>query len=68
VWGLQLKGASAGVVFLMLTMPVAVFNFVFAKHFNRSPEKVAGVVVFSTLLVLVLLPALVWIALRLAAL
>jgi len=66
VWGLQLKGSEAGVVFLMLTMPVAVFNFVFAKHFDRSPEKVAGVVVFSTLLVLALLPAFVWTALRIA--
>ncbi len=66
VWVLQLKGTEAGVVFLMLTMPVAVFNFVFAKHFDRSPEKVAGVVVLSTLLVFLLLPVFVWIALRLA--
>ncbi len=68
VRGLQLEGPKAGVVFLMLTMPVAVFNFVFAKHFDRSPEQVAGVVVLSTLLVLALLPAFVWTALQLAAL
>ena len=66
VWGLNLEGPQAGVVFLMFTMPVAVFNVVFAKHFNRSPEKVAGVVVSSTLLVFILLPVFVWIALKLA--
>lgn len=66
VWVLQLEGSRAGVVFLMSTMPIAVFNFVFAKHFGRSPEKVAGVVVFSTLLAFFLLPGFVWIALRLA--
>lgn len=66
VWGLKLEGAQAGVVFLMFTMPVAVFNVVFAKHFNRSPEKVAGLVVLSTLLVFAFLPLFVWIALRLA--
>lgn len=66
VWGLKLEGPQAGVVFLMFTMPVAVFNVVFAKHFNRSPEKVAGVVVLSTLLVFAFLPVFVWIALWLA--
>lgn len=66
VWGLDLQGLQAGVVFLMLTMPVAVFNVVFAKHFNRSPEKVAGLVVISTLMVFALLPVFVWIALWLA--
>ena len=66
VWGLQLQGPQAGVVFLMFTMPVAVFNVVFAKHFNRSPEKVAGLVVLSTLLVFALLPLFVWISLWLA--
>ncbi len=66
VWGLKLEGSQAGVVFLMFTMPVAVFNVVFARHFNRSPEKVAGLVVLSTLMVFVLLPVFVWIALWLA--
>ena len=66
VWVLQLQGPQAGVVFLMAIMPVAVFNFVFSKHFDRSPEKVAGVVVFSTLLIFALLPVFVWAALWLA--
>ncbi len=68
VFAFDLEGTQAGVVFLMLCMPVAVFNFVFAKHFGRSPEKVAGVVVFSTVLVFTLLPGFVWISLWLARL
>lgn len=64
--GLGLEGEIAGVVFLMCIMPIAVFNFVFAKHFNRSPETVAGVIITSTLLVFTLLPLLVWIAISIS--
>lgn len=64
--GLGLEGDAAGVVFLMCIMPIAVFNFVFAKHFNRSPETVAGVIITSTLLVFALLPGLVFIAITIA--
>lgn len=63
---LGLQGPPAGVVFLMSIMPIAVFNLVFAKQFNRSPETVAGVIVTSTLLVFVLLPALVWVAINIS--
>ncbi len=63
---LDLQGPAAGVVFLMCMMPIAVFNFVFAKHFNRSPEKVAGIIVTSTLLVFLFLPFFVWVAIHLA--
>ena len=63
---LGLKGTQAGVVFLLSVMPIAVFNFVFAKHFNRSPEKVAGVIFISTLLIFLCLPGLVWIAINIA--
>lgn len=63
---LSLEGTQAGVVFLLSVMPIAVFNFVFAKLFNRSPEKVAGVIIISTLMVFLLLPGLVWIALQIA--
>ena len=63
---LSLEGTQAGVVFLMCTMPIAVFNFVFAKLFNRAPETVAGVIIASTLLVFLLLPGFVWIAIHLA--
>ena len=50
----------------MCTMPIAVFNFVFAEHFNRSPEKVAGVIVVSTALTFALLPLLVWVAMHMS--
>ncbi|MBX2885834.1 MAG: AEC family transporter [Granulosicoccus sp.] len=63
---LGLEGTPAGVVFLLSVMPIAVFNFVFAKLFNRSPEKVAGVIMTSTLLVFALLPVLVWVAIQIA--
>jgi len=63
---LGLSGKPAGVAFLLAVMPIAVFNFVFAKHFNRSPEKVASVIMTSTLLVFLLLPGLVWVAIRIA--
>jgi len=63
---LGLSGTQAGVVFLLSVMPIAVFNFVFAKHFNRSPEKVASVIIASTLLVFLLLPGLVWVAIKIA--
>lgn len=61
-----LEGTQAGVVFLLSVMPIAIFNFVFAQHFNRSPEKVAGVIIVSTLLVFLLMPGLVWIAIQIA--
>jgi len=66
ILGLGLQGEPAGVVFLMSVMPVAVFNFIFAKHFDRSPEIIAGVIVASTLLVIVLLPVLVWMAIAIS--
>jgi len=66
IYGLGLQGVPAGVVFLMSIMPIAVFNFVFAKHFNRSPEIVASVIITSTLLVFIFLPGLVWVAISIA--
>jgi len=63
---LELDGPVAGVVFLMSIMPIAVFNLVFAKHFDRSPEKVAGVIITSTFLVFALLPVMVWVAIDIA--
>lgn len=63
---LNLTGTPAGVVFLLSVMPIAVFNLVFAKYFDRSPDKVAGVIFTSTLLVFLLLPGLVWIAIQIA--
>lgn len=61
-----LEGTQAGVVFLLSVMPIAIFNFVFAKQFRRSAEKVAGVIIVSSLMAFLFLPVMVWIALQIA--
>ena len=53
---LGLEGIPRGVVILECSMPVAVFNYVLARRYRRSPEEVAGLVVVSTLLAFGLLP------------
>jgi predicted permease len=55
---LGLEGIPRGVVILECSMPVAVFNYVLARRYERSPEEVAGLVVVSTLLAFALLPLL----------
>lgn len=60
VWVLGLEGTERGVVLIQASMPVAVFNYLFAERFQRKPEAVAGMVVMSTLLSFMTLPALLW--------
>ncbi len=55
----DLSGPIAGVVLLQSAMPSAVFNYVFAERFNREPDKVAGVILLSTVMSVVTLPAMV---------
>ena len=55
----DLSGPVAGVVLLQSTMPAAVFNFVFAERYNRDPDKVAAVILQSTLMAVLTLPLLV---------
>ena len=55
----DLHGMMAGIVLLQATMPAAVFNFVFAERYNREPDKVAAVILQSTLLSVLSLPLLV---------
>ncbi len=57
---LDLTGVMRGITILQSSMPVAVFSYLFAVRYNRSPEEVAGTVVISTLLSFVSLPALLW--------
>jgi predicted permease len=57
---LGMEGVARGIMILQSTMPVAVFSYLFAVRYNRSPEEVAGTVVISTLLSFVTLPALLW--------
>ncbi|SNS86750.1 AEC family transporter [Tropicimonas sediminicola] len=60
---LDLDGLTAGVVFLLATMPTAIVNYVYAERFQHNPRQVAGSVVTSTLVTFVCLPLLVWTAL-----
>jgi len=54
------EGAMKGVLILQSTLPVAVFNYLFAVRYNTEPETVAGAVVLSTLLSFGTLPLLMW--------
>ena len=55
---LGLEGIAAGVLVLDCAMPVAVFNYMFAEKYGRSPTDVASVIVLSTLLSFGTLPLL----------
>ena len=46
----------AGVVLVQSSMPVAVFNYLFAERYQRHPQQVAGMVVVSTLMAFIGLP------------
>ncbi|MDF1749834.1 MAG: AEC family transporter, partial [Alphaproteobacteria bacterium] len=59
-WIFDLQGVAAGVMLIMSTMPVAVFNYLFAQYYNNSPSEVAGLVVVSTLMSFVTLPILLY--------
>ena len=54
-----LSGIAAGVILIQFSMPSAVFNYIFADRFNRDPDKVAAVILQSTLLSILTLPLLV---------
>ncbi|MSP68102.1 MAG: AEC family transporter [Alphaproteobacteria bacterium] len=55
-----LDGVARGVALIQATMPVAVFNYLFAQYHGRDAEEVAGLVVLSTLLACLILPALLY--------
>lgn len=55
-----LQGVAKGVLILQASMPVAVFNYLFAMQYNRDPQIVAGAVMLSTLLSFALIPV-IWI-------
>lgn len=62
----QLKGVEAGAIFLLCAMPSALITYVIAQHYGRSPERVAGHVVSSTVLNFACLPILISAAIYLA--
>jgi predicted permease len=55
-----LSGATRGVVILQASMPVAVFNYLLAEQYRRSPNEVAGNVVISTALSFATVPVVLW--------
>ncbi|TNE38270.1 MAG: AEC family transporter [Alphaproteobacteria bacterium] len=58
-----LQGLERGVLILECSMPVAVFNYLFSLRYNRAHTHVAGMVLISTLLSFLTLPALLWLVL-----
>jgi len=62
----QLNGVEAGAIFLLSAMPCALITYVIAQHYGREPERVAGLVVSSTVLNFACLPVLISVAIYLA--
>lgn len=58
IWVLDPPDLVAKVLIVQSTMPVAVFNYLFAQVYQRRPEEVAGAVVLSTLISFASLPLL----------
>jgi predicted permease len=56
---LGFEGVALGVLVLDCAMPVAVFNYMFASRYDRSPSEVASVIALSTLLCFLTLPLLI---------
>ena len=55
-WALDMGYRDGGVLIIETTMPVAVFNYLFAARYGRTPEDVAGMVLISTVLSFLTLP------------
>jgi len=55
---LGVDGLTRKVLVLQASMPVGVLNYLFAQRYGRSPEQVASLVLVSTLISVVSIPAL----------
>lgn len=55
-----LEGVQRGVLILQASMPVAVFSYLFAAQYKTEPDEVAGMVVISTAISFITMPALLW--------
>jgi predicted permease len=60
----SLPPTAAGVLIIQSSMPVAVFNFLFAQYYGRAHGDVAAMVVISTALSFITLPALAYFVLH----
>ena len=63
IYVLDLSGMIAGVVIIMACMPVALLNFVIAVERDVEPDIIGGMVIISSLTMIILTPALVGIVL-----
>ena len=63
---LGLEGIEAGAIFLLAAMPSALITYVISQHYGHEPERVAGLVVSSTVLNFACLPFLIAAALYIA--
>jgi predicted permease len=63
---LRTSGIASGTIFLMTAMPSALVTYVVAARYGRNSEKVAGLVVTSTLLSLGCAPLILWAAIHIA--
>jgi hypothetical protein len=63
-WALDLPPMARGVLLIQASMPVAVFNYLFAQYYHRRPEDVAAMVILSTLLSFGTLPLLIYYVLQ----
>lgn len=54
---LGLDGLARDALVIQMIMPAAVTNYLLAARYDREPDRVAGLVVISTLLALVAIPA-----------
>lgn len=65
-WGIAevfaLEGVLRGVVIVQSAMPAALFNYLFASFYQRRAEAVAGIVVISTTVAFLVMPAILWLA------
>ncbi len=63
-WGVALAfgmtGVERGVLVIQTAMPAAVLNYLFAARYHNDPQEVAGIVIISTSLSLILLPLFLW--------
>jgi len=63
-WAMGLTGVTRGVVLLQSSMPVAVFNYLWALRYDNRAEDVAGMVLGSTAMAFIALPALLMLVMR----
>lgn len=60
VFLLGTSGIASGTIILMAAMPSALVTYVLAERYDQDAEKVAGLVIASTLVGLFALPLLIW--------